>query len=134
MISFSFPEKKYWFPNWVNYITWSLIVISCTISASFVVFYSLEWGKVKSEEWLSSLLLSVCQSIVIIQPVKVILSSSGLKRFCVGLCIANLLFSEIYSSCNTYLEIVYLNFLLFFSGLRSRRPTVLHHEKGRRGG
>ena len=64
-------EAKYIFPYWVNYITWTLVVLSCAISASFVVFYSLEWGKTKSEEWLSSLLLSICQSVVIIQPIKV---------------------------------------------------------------
>ncbi len=52
-------------------MAWTLVVLSCSVSAAFVVFYSLEWGKVKSEQWLSSLMLAVFQSIILIQPIKV---------------------------------------------------------------
>ena len=38
----------------------------------FIVFsYSLEWGKEKSEAWLLSIFLSIFQSVLVFQPLKV---------------------------------------------------------------
>ena len=36
-----------------------------------VLLYSMEWGKQKSEEWLSTFLLSMIQSAVVVDPILV---------------------------------------------------------------
>ena len=46
-------------------------ILSIAASLFFVLLYSLDWGKPKSEEWLSALMLSFFQSVIIIQPFKV---------------------------------------------------------------
>ncbi|CAD5124264.1 DgyrCDS12559 [Dimorphilus gyrociliatus] len=67
-----FWRQRYPLPYQCVYIGWVLSFLSCSLSAFFVLFYSLEWGKSKSEKWLSSLFLSFFQSVMLIQPVKVI--------------------------------------------------------------
>ena len=53
------------------YLAWFLIICACTVSAVFLVFYSLMWGKSISEKWLSSMLISFSQDVVVTEPVKV---------------------------------------------------------------
>ncbi|XP_071106159.1 polycystin family receptor for egg jelly-like [Haliotis cracherodii] len=65
-------NKKKYFPWWTKYIAWLLVFISTTVSAFFTFLYSMEWGKVKSNAWLSSMLLSVGQSVLLLQPIKII--------------------------------------------------------------
>ena len=52
-------------------------VVSACISASsfFVVMYSLSWGREKSLEWLFGMFLNIIQDIILIQPIKVVLTS-----------------------------------------------------------
>ena len=73
-------RQKYPLPYWCSYIAWVLAVLTMAASAFFVVLYSLEWGKTKSEAWLSSLFLSFFQSVIIMQPVKVIFSKNMFKH------------------------------------------------------
>lgn len=68
-----FWKKKYPLPYQCIYVAWALSVISIVISAFFVILYSLEWGETKSLEWMSSLIFSFCQSVVLVQPVKIVL-------------------------------------------------------------
>ena len=63
--------QKYLLPWWCSYIAWVLAFLVVLISASFVLFYTLFWGKDKAEEWLGALLLSVVQSVIVVQPLKV---------------------------------------------------------------
>ena len=64
-------KKKYPLPYWCAYIAWSLAIL-CTLIGMFItIFYSLQWGKEKAEAWLSSLLLSTLQSVLLTEPVKV---------------------------------------------------------------
>ncbi|XP_067671591.1 polycystin-1-like [Haliotis asinina] len=65
-------KKKKYFPWWTRYIAWMLVFISTGVSAFFTFLYSMEWGKVKSNAWLSSMLLSVGQSVLLLQPIKII--------------------------------------------------------------
>ena len=62
---------KYVFPWWGRRVAWGLAIISVLVSVFFVLLYSLEWGKLKSEEWLSALFFSFIQSILLEQPLKV---------------------------------------------------------------
>ena len=68
-------RKKYPLPWWCIIIAWILSILCILCGAVFCTFYSLEWGKQKSEEWLSSLLLSFFQSAIVVQPIKVGVSS-----------------------------------------------------------
>jgi len=49
----------------------SVVFLAVTVSGFFTVLYSMEWGRVKSVDWLTTFLLSILQSIVVVQPVKV---------------------------------------------------------------
>ena len=64
-------RKKTSLPHWCAYIAWALAFISTFVSAFITFSYSMEWGKEKSEAWLSAMLLSIVQSVVVIQPSKV---------------------------------------------------------------
>lgn len=69
------------FPPICLLFSWILVVVS-TFTSLFFVLYSLEWGKTKSEEWLTSMLISFVESIIIIQPAKVRLLYFFLKILC----------------------------------------------------
>lgn len=58
-------------PWWCCDIAWVLSLSGCLISAFFVFGFSLEWGKQKSEMWLTQFCLSLIQSSVILDPLKV---------------------------------------------------------------
>jgi len=45
--------------------------LSVVLSGFFTVLYSMQWGHTKSVDWLTTFLLSMLQSIVFVQPVKV---------------------------------------------------------------
>ena len=59
--------------NWFVYVAWFLCFCACTVSATFTIFYSLNWGKRKSELWLSSMFISFIQDVTMIEPAKVFL-------------------------------------------------------------
>lgn len=76
------PKKKKsaLFPHWCVYIAWTCVVISVMVSAFFVVLYSMQWGKERSEEWLTTLMLSTVQSIFFVQPIKVYFETKNVSR------------------------------------------------------
>ncbi|XP_037076846.1 polycystic kidney disease 2-like 2 protein [Pollicipes pollicipes] len=63
--------RKRSLPHWCVYIGWLLVLGAAGTSAFMVFSYSLQWGKEKSLSWLKAMLLSVAQSVFLIQPVKV---------------------------------------------------------------
>ncbi|XP_052229435.1 polycystin-2-like [Dreissena polymorpha] len=50
---------------------WFLVVAGTLVPAFFVLLYSMQWGKQKSEEWLTSFLLSNFESMLFVDPVMV---------------------------------------------------------------
>ena len=58
------------------YVAYALIFISCSVSAAFTVFYGLTFGKAKSEAWISSMLISFWQDVLISQPLKVFVAAT----------------------------------------------------------
>ena len=64
-------KRKYPLPYWCTFVAWFVAIAAILASSVIVIFYSLQWGKEKAESWLSSLLLSFLQSVVMIQPLKV---------------------------------------------------------------
>eukprot|EP00058_Branchiostoma_floridae_P016420 XP_002601908.1 hypothetical protein BRAFLDRAFT_86392 [Branchiostoma floridae] len=62
-------------PHWCKYVAWVLVVLSAVGSAVFTVLYSLEWGKEKSERWLSAYFTTFLVDMVLMQPAKILLLS-----------------------------------------------------------
>ncbi|KAL5018449.1 hypothetical protein ScPMuIL_004171 [Solemya velum] len=69
-------------PHFLIYIAWFVIFAAIVTSGFFVILYSMEWGKTKSEEWLSTFLFSLFESIFIVDPIKVILLSALVSFLC----------------------------------------------------
>lgn len=66
-------KKKFLFPYWCIYIAYVLVAVSSLTCGFFCMLYGFEFGKEKSEKWLTSMLVSFFQSVVVIQPFKVLL-------------------------------------------------------------
>ena len=56
-------------------IAWFLCFCTCVVSATFTIFYSLVWGKSLSEQWLSSMLISFVQDVVVNEPAKALVAA-----------------------------------------------------------
>ncbi|KAL5018310.1 hypothetical protein ScPMuIL_004032 [Solemya velum] len=69
-------------PHLLIYIAWFVIFAAIVTSGFFVILYSMEWGKTKSEEWLSTFLFSLFESIFIVDPLKVVLLSALVAFLC----------------------------------------------------
>ena len=67
------------FPHFCVYIGWALCLMASLVSAAFVVFYSLMWGKEIANQWLASVLISFFQDVIVIQPFKVVILVSLLS-------------------------------------------------------
>ena len=64
-------SKKIMLPWWCTYIAWMLCLMSIGLSIFLIFSYSLQFGKEKSIAWLGSIMMSITQSVIIIQPLKV---------------------------------------------------------------
>ncbi|XP_069123303.1 uncharacterized protein [Argopecten irradians] len=64
-------KQKPW-PFWCLYVAWALVILSVLASGFFVILYSIEWGTDKSSRWLTAFFLSFIESVILIQPLKVV--------------------------------------------------------------
>ena len=64
-------NRKFQLPFWCCYIGWFLVFIFVLVSAVFTIFYSMSWGKAKSIAWIQAFALTVLESILLVQPIKV---------------------------------------------------------------
>lgn len=71
--------RKFRLPHWFIYIAYTLSLISSLTGAAFTMFYSMIWGKEKSNKWITSVIVSLVQDIFFIQPLKVIIIASLLS-------------------------------------------------------
>ena len=58
-------------PWWFIFVAWILTIGGAFTSAFFVFLYSIEWGKQKTEIWLTQFSLSFFSSIILLDPLKV---------------------------------------------------------------
>lgn len=65
------PKTTARLPPFFVYVAWCLSLIISLTGAAFTVFYSLMWGADTSNKWLTSILVSLVQDILITQPIKV---------------------------------------------------------------
>lgn len=61
-------------PRYLLLTGWILGILTILASAFFVILYSMEWGKAKSEEWLTSFLMSFIETILFFDPLLVSIS------------------------------------------------------------
>lgn len=61
------------FPRWTVYLWYLLSFVAMGVSAFFCILYSMEWGKAKSERWLTNAIMTFFLDILIMQPLKVAL-------------------------------------------------------------
>lgn len=66
-------------PHFFIYIGWTLCILTSLCAAAFTVFYSLMWGANTSNQWLTSIMVSFFQDVIITQPIKVIAIASLLS-------------------------------------------------------
>ena len=66
-------------PHFFVYVGWTLCLLTSLAAGAFTVFYSLMWGAETSNSWLTSIMVSFFQDVVITQPIKVILIASLLS-------------------------------------------------------
>ena len=52
-------NKQFLLPHAFVYPAWFLCIATAATSATFTVFYSLQWGKEIADQWLASVLVSV---------------------------------------------------------------------------
>lgn len=68
-------------PYWCLYIAWTLCIAVSFTSALYTLFYSMMWGKEKSNQWFMSMILTFSQDTLINQPAKVLLLSATYAIF-----------------------------------------------------
>ncbi|KAI8796885.1 polycystic kidney disease protein 1 2, partial [Biomphalaria glabrata] len=62
-------------PHPLRYIAWVILFLAIITSSFFVLLYSMEWGKDVTETWMSTFFLTFLQSLLIVDPVKVVVIS-----------------------------------------------------------
>ena len=62
-------------PHFFVYIGWFLCLATAITAATFTILYSLQWGAELSNQWLTSVLISLIQDVCVMQPFKVVLLS-----------------------------------------------------------
>lgn len=67
--------SSYKFPHWCVYLAWFLCITTSITSSLFVIFYSMMWGKAKSNQWLTTMYISFVQDTLISQPIKLFLTA-----------------------------------------------------------
>jgi polycystin 1L2 len=58
-------------PHWAIYIAWVVNTLAILGSTFYLFLISMQWGKGKSEEWLTTFLLSFMESFFVMDPLKV---------------------------------------------------------------
>ena len=71
------------FPWWCLFIAYGLSMVFAGVSMFFIIVRGIEFGDVKTQQWLTSLLTGFFSSILVIQPLKV-RSSFGKKIVSMG--------------------------------------------------
>ena len=68
-------------PYWFLYIAWTLCILASFASALYTLFYSMMWGKEKSNQWFISMIFTFSQDTLINQPIKVLFLSVAYAVF-----------------------------------------------------
>lgn len=64
-------KKRNTLPHYFVYVAWFLLFVFTTGSAAVVIFYGMEFGNIRSLQWLFSSCVSFVQDVFVTQPLKV---------------------------------------------------------------
>lgn len=67
------PKGK--LPHWFIYIAYALCYLASAASIFFTLLYSIMWGKETSTEWVVAMVTSFFQSVLLLQPIKVMFAA-----------------------------------------------------------
>ena len=79
--------SKITFPWWCLFIAYGLSFSLMAMSIFFIIARGIEYGDLKTQKWLTSILTGFFSSIFLTEPIKVLLFCSGLHRSTVALCL-----------------------------------------------
>ncbi|CAG2212910.1 PKD1L2 [Mytilus edulis] len=63
-------DTQFSLPFWCRYAAWGIVTLTVFVSGFFLILYSMEWGKTKSEEWLLCFFVSFIESMLLVDPLK----------------------------------------------------------------
>ena len=66
------PKLPSSLPYWFVYIAWFFLVVLTLGSAVVLILYGMEFGNGRSLQWLFSTVVSICEDIFVLQPLKVL--------------------------------------------------------------
>ena len=66
-------KKGFTLPHHFIYIAWFFSFVTVAVASTFTFFFSLQWGKDISNQWLSSMLISFTGDLFVLQPFKIVL-------------------------------------------------------------
>lgn len=75
------------FPWWCLFIAYGLSFSLMMVSIFIIVARGIEYGDLKTQKWLTSILTGFFSSIFLTEPIKVLLSCYGLRRLFVTFCL-----------------------------------------------
>ena len=62
-------------PHWFIFIAYAICYLASAASIFFTLLYSIQWGKETSTEWVIAMVTSFFQSVLLLQPIKVVLAA-----------------------------------------------------------
>ena len=65
------PKGK--LPHWFIFIAYAICYLASAASIFFTLLYSIQWGKETSTEWVIAMVTSFFQSMLLLQPIKIVL-------------------------------------------------------------
>ena len=65
-------KRKFSLPHWCVYVAWLMCFLTVVGPATLLVFYSMQWGKDTSEQWLTSIVISLFIEIFVFEPLRII--------------------------------------------------------------
>lgn len=67
------PRQTSKLSGFLKFVAYLLSLLCVIASATFTIFYSMQWGTDLSNQWLSSMLVSLVQDLFVLQPMKIII-------------------------------------------------------------
>jgi hypothetical protein len=64
-------KKKLKFPWWCLFIAYGICVILVGLSIVFIIARGIEFGDLKTQKWLTSIVSGFFSSVILVQPIKV---------------------------------------------------------------
>ncbi|CAH1253798.1 PKD2L1 [Branchiostoma lanceolatum] len=68
--------------RWVKYVAWVTVFLVSTTSAFFVILYSMDWGKEKSDSWMKAFILSFMGSSCVVDTLQIVVLAVVLSAVC----------------------------------------------------